>query len=149
MKSYLIMMAVRLLEMRRLLKDTGSLYLHCDPTASHYLKLLLDAILGRDNYRNEIAWCYRKWSVAASQFVRNHDVILFYSRQTTLARPFNQIKFDGTYPNLVGLTTTGWEMDRQFLVELSKTAWDSVVTEFRRDLPDSVIEKAVRKLPST
>ena len=89
MKSYLIMMAVRLLEMRRVLKDTGSLYLHCDPTASHYLKLVLDAILGRDNFRNEIAWCYRKWSVASSQFVRNHDVILFYSRQTDSARPFN------------------------------------------------------------
>ena len=89
MKSYLIMMAVRLLEMRRVLKDTGSLYLHCDPTASHYLKLVLDAVLGRDNFRNEIAWCYRKWSVAASQFVRNHDVLLFYSRQTDSARPFN------------------------------------------------------------
>ena len=89
MKSYLIMMAVRLLEMRRVLKDTGSLYLHCDPTASHYLKLVLDAILGCDNFRNEIAWCYRKWSVAASQFTRNHDVILFYSREMTDARPFH------------------------------------------------------------
>ena len=58
MKSYLIMMAVRLLEMRRLLKPTASLYLHCDPTASHYLKMLLDAIFGRNTYRNEIAWYY-------------------------------------------------------------------------------------------
>ena len=89
MKSYLIMMAVRLLVLRRVLKDTGSLYLHCDPTASHYLKLVLDAILGCDNFRNEIAWCYRKWSVAASQFTRNHDVILFYSREMTDARPFH------------------------------------------------------------
>ncbi len=58
-----------------------------------------------------------------------------------------QIKFDATYPDLVGLSTTGWEMDREFLVELDKTAWDSVVTVFRRDLPDQVIADAMRKLP--
>ena len=51
MKSYLIMMAVRLLEMRRLLKPTGSIYLHCDPTASHYLKTLMDAVFGQGNFR--------------------------------------------------------------------------------------------------
>ena len=58
-----------------------------------------------------------------------------------------QIVFGDKYPSLVGLSTTGWEMDREFLSELNKTAWDSVVTAFRRDLPDSVIEDAVRKLP--
>ena len=89
MKSYLIMMAVRLVELRRVLKDTGSLYLHCDPTASHYLKLACDAIFGRENFRNEIAWCYRKWSITANQFARNHDVILFYSSQPEGDRPFN------------------------------------------------------------
>ncbi|MDE2808560.1 MAG: BamA/TamA family outer membrane protein [Gemmatimonadota bacterium] len=58
-----------------------------------------------------------------------------------------QIEFNDAYPSLVGLSTTGWEMDREFLVELNKTAWDSVVTAFRRDLPDPVIEDAVQKLP--
>ncbi len=58
-----------------------------------------------------------------------------------------QIEFDASYPSLVGLSTTGWEMDREFLVALDKTAWDSVITVFRRDLPDQVIEDAVRKLP--
>ena len=58
-----------------------------------------------------------------------------------------QIEFDDAYPSLVGLSTTGWELDREFLVELNKTAWDSVVTAFRKDLPDPVIEDAVRKLP--
>ncbi len=57
-KAYLIYMAPRLLEMHRLLKPTGSIYLHCDPTMSHYLKLLMDAIFGRRNFRNEIVWCY-------------------------------------------------------------------------------------------
>ena len=56
-KSYLIYMAVRLLEMRRILKSTGSIYLHCDPTMSHYLKLVMDAVFGKVNFRNEIIWC--------------------------------------------------------------------------------------------
>ncbi len=80
MMAYLTMMAVRLLELHRVLKETGSLYLHCDPTASHYLKILLDAIFGKRNYKNEIVWCYRKWSVAAGQFVRNHDDIHFVTK---------------------------------------------------------------------
>ena len=54
MMSYLVMMATRLIEMKRVLKPTGSIYLHCDPTASHYLKLLMDSIFGKDWYRNEI-----------------------------------------------------------------------------------------------
>ena len=56
MMAYLAMMAVRLVELHRVLKPTGSLYLHCDPTASHYLKILLDAVFGAGNFRNEITW---------------------------------------------------------------------------------------------
>ena len=56
MQSYLTMMAVRLMEMHRVLKPTGSIYLHCDPTASHYLKLFMDAVFGAGNFRNEITW---------------------------------------------------------------------------------------------
>ena len=56
MMAYLAMMAVRLVELHRVLKPTGSLYLHCDPTASHYLKLVLDAVFGAENFRNEIIW---------------------------------------------------------------------------------------------
>ena len=80
MQSYLCMMAVRLLEMRRLLKDTGSIYLHCDPTASHYLKLLMDAIYGTQNFRNEIVWSYRRWPSPGQRFQSMHDLILFYSK---------------------------------------------------------------------
>ena len=87
MQSYLIFMAIRLLEMHRLLKPTGSIYLHCDPTASHYLKLLMDGIFGRSDFKNEIAWCYRKWSVKAGQFVRNHDSILFYAGEEHTFNP--------------------------------------------------------------
>lgn len=80
MKSYLIMMAVRLLEMKRVLKNTGSIYLHCDPTASHYLKGLMDAVFGKDNFRNEIVWQRTNTHGLGKQFGRVHDTILFYSK---------------------------------------------------------------------
>ncbi len=80
MKSYTIMMAVRLIEMKRILKDTGSLYLHCDPTASHYLKLIMDAVFGRDNFRNEIVWKRTSAHSGARRFGPIHDVLLFYSK---------------------------------------------------------------------
>ena len=70
MKSYLIMMAVRLLAMRRLLKPTASIYLHCDPTASHYLKLLMDTVLGKDNFRSEIIW--RRTNAGFAQKASHH-----------------------------------------------------------------------------
>ena len=82
MKSYLIMMAVRLLEMRRLLKPTGSIYLHCDPTASHYLKTLMDAVFGQGNFRNEIIWAYRRYTARSNRFQREHDAILLYGRSS-------------------------------------------------------------------
>ena len=80
MKSYLIMMAVRLLEMRRLLKPTASIYLHCDPTASHYLKTLLDAILGAGNFRNEIVWKRTTTHSDSKTWSRISDTLLFYSK---------------------------------------------------------------------
>ena len=81
MQSYLCMIAVRLLEMRRVLKDTGSLYLHCDTTASHYLKLMLDAIFGEERFGNEIVWQRSNpKGLAFTRFARNHDVILRVTR---------------------------------------------------------------------
>ena len=78
--AYLSYMVQRLLLMRRILKPTGSIYLHCDPTASHYIKALMDAIFGHNNFRNEIIWSYRRWPTPSRQFQSMHDVILFYSR---------------------------------------------------------------------
>lgn len=78
--AYLSMMVPRLVELHRVLKSTGSLYLHCDPTASHYLKILLDAIFGPRNFQNEVVWWYRKWSKSTNHFLRNHDVLPFYSK---------------------------------------------------------------------
>ena len=79
MQSYLTMMAVRLMEMHRLLKPTGSIYLHCDPTASHYQKLLMDAIFGAGNFRNEIIWRRTGAHNAADRFGPIHQDILFYA----------------------------------------------------------------------
>ncbi len=77
MTAYLSMMAVRLVELHRVLKDTGSLYLHCDPTASHYLKILLDAVFGARNFRNEIVWQRSTGkSLMSVRLPTNHDVIL-------------------------------------------------------------------------
>ena len=96
MQSYLIMMGVRLLEMRRLLKPTGSIYLHCDPTASHYLKLVMDAVFGARNFRNEITWKRRHgFSSAVHGSVRFGvctDIILFYakSEKASLSPQYNK-----------------------------------------------------------
>ena len=79
MMAYLVMMANRLLELQRALKPTGSLYLHCDPTASHYLKIVLDAVFRKENFRNEIVWLRTTpKGHAFTRFPSNHDVILFY-----------------------------------------------------------------------
>ena len=80
MMAYLVMMAVRLVQLRRVLKSSGSIYLHCDPTASHYLKMLMDVIFGRRFFRNEIAWCYSTSGRPKRFFARKHDIILFYSK---------------------------------------------------------------------
>ena len=87
MGAFICWMGVRVLEMHRVLKDTGSIYLHCDPTASHYLKAMLDAIFGRKNFRNEIVWAYTGPSNTKRWFPRKHDVILFYVK--TDDAPFN------------------------------------------------------------
>ena len=93
-KSYLAYMAARLLEMHRLLKPTSSIYLHCDPTMSHYLKLAMDAIFGRRQFRNEIIWHYRRWTGKARRFQRLHDVVLFYSKSDDYV--FNKLYTDYT-----------------------------------------------------
>ena len=92
--AYLSYMANRLRECRRALKHTGSLYLHCDPTMSHSLKLVLDGVFGSQNFLNEVVWHYRKWSTGKYTFQRNHDVVLFYSRSLDRARTFNQLYMD-------------------------------------------------------
>ena len=83
MAAFLCWLAVRLMEMRRILRDDGSLYLHIDHTAHAYVKCLMDAIFGWKNFRNEIVWKYSRWSAASKQFQRMHDTLLWYSKSST------------------------------------------------------------------
>lgn len=80
MMAYLTMMCIRLIDLKRVLRDTGSIYLHCDPTASHYLKILMDTIFGGSNFRNEIVWYYRGAGVSPKHYGKRHDILLFYSK---------------------------------------------------------------------
>ena len=95
--AYLVMMAVRMLELHRVLKLTGSLYLHCDPAASHYLKILLDAVFGAKNFRSEIIWQRTPAHSSAKRYAPVHDVLLYY--QKTAARTWNEprVEYERAY----------------------------------------------------
>jgi site-specific DNA-methyltransferase (adenine-specific) len=111
-KSYLAYMAARILEMRRVLKPTGSIYLHCDPTMSHYLKLVMDAVFGRDNFRNEIIWRIGWVSGFKTQkrgWIRNHDTLLYYVGGPDATKGFNKeyIPYPPDYRRRDGKKPTG------------------------------------------
>ena len=101
MLAYLSMMAPRLVELRRVLKPTGSIYLHCDHTASHYLKMLMDAVFGPVNFRNEIVWqrtsAHSDARQGAQHYGRVHDVLLFYSKSGTLTWNSQHVSHDDEY----------------------------------------------------
>jgi len=91
MMSYLTYMSQRLIEMHRVLKDTGSIYLHCDPTASHYLKILLDEIFGKNNFVAEIIWYYSWGGRTFKRWNRKHDVIFHYSKTNNFVFNVNDV----------------------------------------------------------
>ena len=98
MMAYLTMMANCLLQLHRVLKPTGSLYLHCDPTASHYLKIVLDAIFQPSNFRNEIVW-KRNFTKKGSQyemtrFANNADTLLFYGKSDSAFFNTSKVKLE-------------------------------------------------------
>ena len=97
MMAYLVMMTPRLVELRRVLKPTGSIYLHCDPTASHYLKLLMDTVFGPVFFQNEITWKRTSGHSDAQRFGRVHDVILFYTRDRDAIWNVTHQPFDEAY----------------------------------------------------
>ena len=101
MMAYLAMMAVRLIELHRVLKPTGSLYLHCDPTASHYLKILLDAVFGAVNYRTEISWrrtsAHNDAGQGRTQYGNVRDIIYFYTKSNTWQWNWQYTPYDASY----------------------------------------------------
>jgi site-specific DNA-methyltransferase (adenine-specific) len=144
--AYLISMALRVNEIHRVLKPTGSFYLHCDPTASHYLKLLLDSIfLPRGGaYRNEIIWAYRKWVVKQKQFAGNHDTILFYTKS-------EKSTFNTLYTEVSDGTKKRWKGKKQqaFFVEGVRKASSLEDDEARTAMADwwdiSIINPAAKE----
>ena len=109
MMAYLVMMAARLIELHRVLKPTGSLYLHCDPTASHYLKIVLDTIFGADKFVNELVWkrsdAHSDSKQGAKHYGRIHDVLLFYAKNhnhvfNTLYLPLSEKTTENWYRNI-------------------------------------------------
>ena len=94
MMAYLTYMAQRIVEMHRILKATGSVYLHCDPSAGHYLKGLLDAVFGKNNFRNEIVWCYSVGGKSKRTFGKKHDTIYFYSKGSKFIFNADKIKIE-------------------------------------------------------
>lgn len=89
MNDYLHFMQERLFECKRVLKNTGSIFLHCDRNASHYLKILMDELFGMNNFQSEIIWSYKRWSNSKKGLLNNHQVILFYSKTKNFK--FNKI----------------------------------------------------------
>ena len=97
MMAYLVMMAPRLVEMHRVLSPTGSIYLHCDPTASHYLKLLMDAVFGNMNFRNEVVWKRSHAHNSAKRYGPIHDLLLFYSKSSSYKWVDQRKPYDDIY----------------------------------------------------
>lgn len=95
--EYMEFMKARLVEMRRVLKKTGSIFLHCDKTASHYLRVLLDQVFGMDKFQSEIIWAYRRWSNSKKGLLNAHQNIYFYSKT-------NNFKFNTLYTDYSATT---------------------------------------------
>jgi DNA modification methylase len=117
MMAYLTMMANRLLELHRVLKPTGSLYLHCDPTASHYLKVVLDGIFGTGNYRNEIIWKRTNARGTDGRFPRVHDVLFLYSKGAQFT--FNALKVPADKAKMPHTLITGADGQKYQTFELT------------------------------
>ena len=138
-EAYLEFMRERLLQLYRVLKKTGSMYLHIDPTASHYLKVEMDKIFGMSNFRNEIIWYYRNiWSRKCSTYQKAHDVILFYSKNGNFT--FNT-QFELT-PHKAKMMEKGWDRNlakgvRQLIVY----DWDKAEKEVKSSKYDRMVDK--------
>ena len=142
-QAYLTYMAIRLIEMRRILKPTGTLYLHCDPKMSHYLKLLLDAILGVKQYRNEIVWYYRGAGTPKLDFARRHDLIFRYSGDgeqmffdpDPARQPYAQATIN-RFKHYIGNVRQGTDYGEQTLNEKGKHP-DDVITDIQPIAPSA------------
>jgi len=143
MLAYLAMMAPRLVELRRVLKPTGSIYLHCDPTASHYLKMLMDAVFGVRNFLNEVVWYYRGAGTPRRARARRHDTLLWYARQERshyfnldpIRRPYAEATVE-RFRHYIGNVRGGRDFGVQKLHPLGKHP-DDVITHIQPLAPSA------------
>ena len=132
MMAYLAMMAVRLIELHRVLKPTGSLYLHCDPTASHYLKMLLDAVFGPTNFLNEIIWLRSNaHNFKTRMWPRQHDTLLLYARGETFTlkpvyQPYGPEQLKRYKPDEKGRMYTGQDLTVSAVRRLRQFEWRGI-----------------------
>jgi len=152
---YLEWMRDRLIELHRVLKDTGSMYLHCDWHASHYLKVMMDSIFGTQNFQNEIVWCYRGGGVSKKRFARKHDIILFYTKFSnytfnTQYMPYSEASIklvndrggtsiDGKERDIVrGAHMVDWWVDMNAL-----QTWSPERTGYPTQKPEKLLERII------
>ncbi|MGC8666548.1 MAG: DNA methyltransferase [Chthonomonadales bacterium] len=157
--SYLIWLNARLWEMKRVLKKTGSIYVHCDWHASHYIKCEMDKIFGYENFRNEIVWAYKTGGVAKDHFARKHDVILLYSKTSNyyLEIPQQKSYLDDTkwkeYHK--GAAELGFQRDEQgmFRMVSARDIWDDIDVPHPRSFerigyptqkPEALLERIIK-----
>lgn len=122
-RAYLAFMGPRIVEIYRLLRDDGSFYLHCDATASHYLKGMLDAVFGQKNFRNEIVWGYRTGGISKKYWPRKHDTLLFYVKSS--AYKHNAIQ-DRVYYEKPFFTSNQDEQGRYYADVFIRDVWEDV-----------------------
>ncbi len=156
--AYLAMLAPRLIELRRVLRPDGSLVLHCDPTAGHYVKILLDAIFGPENFRNELVWCYRGGGVPRNAFARKHDTLFWYAKSSNapffpqyepysaasqqLVRSRGGVSIDGRQRDLErGAHMTDWWSDINSL-----QTWSPERLGYPTQKPRALLERVIKAL---
>ena len=105
---YLIFMSIRVIEMKRILKDGGSIFLHCDNTMSHYIKIILDKVFGENYFQNEIVWSYRRWPAKQKRYQKMHDIIFWYTKNANEPKSWNQ-----QYEELSESTKETWGTKQQ------------------------------------
>lgn len=118
--AYLVNMAIRLEELKRVLKPTGSIYLHCDPTASHYLKVVMDSIFGEENFKNELVWVYEGREVTKKRYNRKHDIILFYTKSNKYVFNWREIQEPLKKSSRKALSRYTDENGRKFILRYKK-----------------------------
>lgn len=147
MMAYLVNMTARLIPLKRVLKETGSIYLHCDPTASHYLKMIMDVVFGKKNFRNEIIWHYKSFHGNVKQYyAKKHDVIFWYTK--TDQWRFNRLFFTNVEDTIDSSRWSQWLVDGTKIYGRNMPMQDSRFVRFynrwvrengRIPLPDEIV----------